>query len=425
MVTRITPWRDQEEWLLVKASFYPSDRLSDDSQRFAVDRVKAWSARGRVPHAVVSTSMLTTAMIRDRTLTLSTLESRMMLSMAIVRFVNGLLDPAQRAAFAISMNALAKTIGLPESFVEIRHSATHDALPALPALRSALLQALDWLWQNYWNLSPQPPRQHAKVQDHTEVSAKLDMLLRSWRKIRKSEPNRPLKSGDADPITKQSLLLLKDLSSSKDIPTYMQLLAERLLQPKNLLSAGANSTAIWTPFLGHAIKAFRCLRNAILLRGIAILASDAPMEHLDIDLDLIGHQAIAPDRESIGIPNIEGSFERLQDWLFQVIEDGGENDLDVPAISRALCLAKDQYTLQIMHKLRSIPAFANINRLIKLRSGQLLTHEDESSAIEEKKPETYTLPVIATDDETLVVIRSGAWTKIRPSQCQPIGWLVT
>lgn len=48
------------------------------------------------------------------------------------------------------MYALAKNIGLPASFVEIRHQATHEELPSLCRLRIATQKALGWIWSYYW-----------------------------------------------------------------------------------------------------------------------------------------------------------------------------------------------------------------------------------------------------------------------------------
>ena len=44
----------------------------------------------------------------------------------------------------------ALDLGLPASFVELRHEATHRDLPSLVVLRSAALRSLEWLWGYYW-----------------------------------------------------------------------------------------------------------------------------------------------------------------------------------------------------------------------------------------------------------------------------------
>ncbi len=48
------------------------------------------------------------------------------------------------------MYAKAKQIGLPDSFVELRHEATHGDLPSLIVFRRAAERSLDWLWKDYW-----------------------------------------------------------------------------------------------------------------------------------------------------------------------------------------------------------------------------------------------------------------------------------
>lgn len=49
------------------------------------------------------------------------------------------------------MYSIAKTIGLPATYVELRHQATHEELPSLPKLRTATQKALRWIWDYYWS----------------------------------------------------------------------------------------------------------------------------------------------------------------------------------------------------------------------------------------------------------------------------------
>lgn len=53
-------------------------------------------------------------------------------------------------------------LGLPASFVELRHEATHRELPSLIVLRNATQRSLEWLWDYYWakvdpHAAPVPP----------------------------------------------------------------------------------------------------------------------------------------------------------------------------------------------------------------------------------------------------------------------------
>ena len=65
--------------------------------------------------------------------------------------MTGLLDSYQDKRRKLSMYSIAKTIGLPATYVELRHRATHEELPSLPKLRSAAHKALRWIWDYYWS----------------------------------------------------------------------------------------------------------------------------------------------------------------------------------------------------------------------------------------------------------------------------------
>lgn len=85
--------------------------------------------------------------------------------MAIVRLINGMVDPLQTgtpditadchislvAAFshlgpyARPIAHLAATLHIPPSLISLRHRATHEDLPPLPLLRSSVLQCIAYL----------------------------------------------------------------------------------------------------------------------------------------------------------------------------------------------------------------------------------------------------------------------------------------
>lgn len=75
---------------------------------------------------------------------------RLSYSMALVRLVNGYVDNYEGNS-NFPVYHIAKAIGIPSHFVELRHTATHDSLPSLELLRDVSRQALKWLWNNYWS----------------------------------------------------------------------------------------------------------------------------------------------------------------------------------------------------------------------------------------------------------------------------------
>lgn len=55
------------------------------------------------------------------------------------------------------MYSIAKNLGLPATYVELRHQATHEELPSLSKLRTATSKALQWIWDYYWVRLPADP----------------------------------------------------------------------------------------------------------------------------------------------------------------------------------------------------------------------------------------------------------------------------
>lgn len=153
----VTSYRSVLELVTLKDWFYNFNESADNRLR-AVQRVKALVSRGRLPHAIEATSLLTSVTLSDLnsnscgSVTKQSDSNMLQLSysMALVRFVNGLLDPFQQSNFAIPLHQLAKNLKLPSLFVELRHMGTHEQLPNLDTLRLASEKALNWLFDNYW-----------------------------------------------------------------------------------------------------------------------------------------------------------------------------------------------------------------------------------------------------------------------------------
>ena len=103
-----------------------------------------------------------------------------MVNLIICRFVTGLLDGYQDKKHKLSMFSIAKNIGLPATFVELRHQCTHEELPSLAKLRGACERSLDWIWRQYWSGlegtdGPSEPKEESKRVD--DLSATLQEYL--------------------------------------------------------------------------------------------------------------------------------------------------------------------------------------------------------------------------------------------------------
>lgn len=147
---RITPWKDNSELNELKNWFYNDDI---NLQKRAIQRVTAYQSKGSqyLPHVIDSTAQLTNATLNDHE-RVDHMNVRLTYTMALIRFVNGILDPNQKSQFAVPLHTIARNVGLSSWFVELRHWGTHEReLPSLSMLRLSTKEALKWLWQNYWD----------------------------------------------------------------------------------------------------------------------------------------------------------------------------------------------------------------------------------------------------------------------------------
>ncbi|KZV95642.1 Las1-domain-containing protein [Exidia glandulosa HHB12029] len=145
---RRVPWASKAELEQLCTWIY-SDESPHDAKRRALHRLAAWRVATPLPHALDSVLSLLAAELGDEA-GASAMLVRQSYASAIVRFVNGMVDPLQFGAYARSIAGIAAQIGLPAWLVELRHAATHEDLPSLDILREASHEALTWILHNYF-----------------------------------------------------------------------------------------------------------------------------------------------------------------------------------------------------------------------------------------------------------------------------------
>jgi hypothetical protein len=95
-----------------------------------------------LPHALESLLSILVAVQQDSASGThppsSSLSLRQSYATALIRLVNGLVDPLQAGMYARSILSIAAQIGLPVWLVELRHAATHEDLPSLELLRDGV-----------------------------------------------------------------------------------------------------------------------------------------------------------------------------------------------------------------------------------------------------------------------------------------------
>ncbi|KAL1738419.1 Las1-like protein, partial [Schizophyllum fasciatum] len=141
---RRVPWASVGELEELCGWIY-NDRSDVDAHKTALARIAAWRAITPLPHALESTAALLAIIVQDEATAASPLALRHAYAAALIRLVNGLVDPLQSGVYARSIAAIAAQIGLPAWLVELRHAATHEDLPSLELLREGANQSMRWL----------------------------------------------------------------------------------------------------------------------------------------------------------------------------------------------------------------------------------------------------------------------------------------
>ena len=146
----VTMWAGWTEWDEAYTWLFAMDDPATRAR--GVARVATWRSRGRLPLVVEATASLVEAGLALETGSGLVSENALRLqhAMVITRFVNGVVDPLQQFARAVSVKRLAQEIKLPTSLVDLRHECTHQRLPSLAGLRLAADEALLWLHEQYW-----------------------------------------------------------------------------------------------------------------------------------------------------------------------------------------------------------------------------------------------------------------------------------
>lgn len=165
--TRVMPWADWSEWNELREMV-----LNEETEQ-AAERVALYRLRRRdaVPIRMESTVSLMRQLENPHT---DPHLQRLALSMTLIRLVNGTTDqlqPRGDRSIARSVYSLAVELNLPLILVEIRHQASHNALPRLSVLEAAAQKALLWLHENYWE--PQSRCISSSLESTTESIKKV------------------------------------------------------------------------------------------------------------------------------------------------------------------------------------------------------------------------------------------------------------
>jgi ribosomal biogenesis protein LAS1 len=137
-IPRRVPWASLGQLEQVYNAIYSTKDWS-----FAIKRLSAWKYASGLPHSLDATLSFLVASEADQNDNIHRLQVRQGYALSMIRFVNGLVDPLQNGMYARSIASIASQIGLPSSFVELRHACTHEEMPSLEALREGCQSVSD------------------------------------------------------------------------------------------------------------------------------------------------------------------------------------------------------------------------------------------------------------------------------------------
>ncbi|KAJ5636066.1 uncharacterized protein N7484_009379 [Penicillium longicatenatum] len=220
-----TAWKNKSQLAEVRSEFYPSPSYEGpDLRSHACAVVEAWKLRGNVPHHVEATALLTDAILHDDAQINSIFSIRATYSAAFCRFVTGLVDSKVQGPRK-TMFQRAMDLGLPASFVELRHEATHREPPSLVVLRKASQRSLEWLWDNYWaEIDDLGFVSNVDHDDSASVQTALTSVLREFSTgSRSTEPQAKKRKRDQEISISTDLVSIcgNSIEAVRSLPTIL------------------------------------------------------------------------------------------------------------------------------------------------------------------------------------------------------------
>ncbi|KAF9021510.1 Las1-domain-containing protein [Hymenopellis radicata] len=298
---RRVPWTSIAE-LEQLCSWIFTDENDLDAKVMAVQKISAWKTITSLPHAIDATFSLLVVIIEDKMPKQSSFSFslRQNYAAAIIRLVNGLVDPLQSGAYARSIASISDQLGLPLWLVELRHAATHEDLPSLELLQEGARQSMVWLFQNYWlpaispytapktsptlrSLAPvlkeykrllkATTRDHSLKSVHQQSITKVVREVERWLGEAKVAADLEWKGGDNDSKENFALEKLSDELLQKGI--LVPLSKKKRIFPSDTFHPPPNAVDIWSPLIlqMHALHPDFC--SVLVERMMTLLLSDS------------------------------------------------------------------------------------------------------------------------------------------------------
>ncbi|KAJ9618935.1 rRNA-processing protein las1 [Taxawa tesnikishii (nom. ined.)] len=206
---------------------------------------------------------------------------------AISRFATGLADLGRhRTHPGQSMFDVARGIGLPAHFVELRHESAHEEMPGLGRLVRAAQEALGWLWEVYWGrLEGAEGVAVGDVEDDeglASLAENLRKLLKGFRSRRVGMLGKG-KKGDAEKEVDEMVGECRRICERKKTNVeelVWVLVEEKLIVPGDRRPGASMEGAymLWDEPLIALVREFRPFFESLVMYMISTLATSTDIE---------------------------------------------------------------------------------------------------------------------------------------------------
>lgn len=149
--SRVSPWRNREEFEDVYLKIFGSD-ATWESKQAACERLHIWKIRrgAETPACILGTLTLLEVELQDNGDRIDSTLSHVY-SSAFIRFLNCVTSIVDMKGKKKTMYVAARDLGLESHIVDLRHLCSHGrTLPTLEVFRSSTAYCMNWVKSFYW-----------------------------------------------------------------------------------------------------------------------------------------------------------------------------------------------------------------------------------------------------------------------------------
>lgn len=251
--SKTVAWRNWEEWKETYHMLYSKDIKEI---QWGCNRVMAWASKQVLPIAIEVTASLLQELHNPE-------KNTSALSLAIIRFINGVVEPFKNTNLSVPISTIGASYGVPDFVVTIRHLATHGKMPSFEFATIGAIYALEWLQKNYWevqlneiNSIEQELRQQLMLflmNSSKDFEQNYSDILMSFgiKELIKLVLNKNQKKKVSAQFQENVLLLMKNMSKKKEVKSFN---ASFIMKLAEETAKGDQIASSWLDYFSKNLK---------------------------------------------------------------------------------------------------------------------------------------------------------------------------